>query len=285
MAASLRVDRPGHDGHWAVVVSVAAHAALVGVLIARLGPTPPTASMPRIEIEFAAEPAPEPAPPQPAPPVPAEAPEPPPPPIEAMLPEPQEPPPPELEAELPPEPEPPPEPELVTTTAPDAPTEAPPVPHRKPPPPREKRQMAARPPEPPRPEPPRQAPPRVEPVQQAAQPAAEAAPQVARAPAAPAPVPAGPPPDYLALLQAKLQRSLEYPRSARQAGIQGAPVLWFALDGAGRLLEWRVVRSSGHEQLDREAEATLRRAAPFPPIPSSYGGRMEVQVPVAFRLR
>jgi protein TonB len=278
MAAILRADRPLHDRHWAVVVSVAAHAALVGVLIARLGPTPPTASMPRIEIEFAAEPAPE-----PAPPIPAEASAPPPPAVEAMLPEPQEPPP-ELEAELPPEAEPPPEPELLTTTAPDASTEAPPVPHRKPPPPREKRQVAARPPEPPRSEPPR-----AEPVQQAAQPAAEASPQVARAPAAPAPVPApvpsGPSPDYLALLQSKIQRSLEYPRSARQAGIQGAPVLWFALDGAGRLLEWRIVRSSGHEQLDREAEAALRRAAPFPPIPDSYGGRMEVQVPVAFRLR
>jgi len=269
MAAGLRAGR-----HWAVAVSVAAHAALVGALVARLGPAPPTAAMPRIEIEFAATPAPE-----PAPPMPEAAPEPPP--IE--LPPPEPPPPVAFEPPEPAPPEPviaeaPPEPELIATTAPEAPAEAPPLPHRKPMPPRERRQVAARPPEPPRPELPRAEPAKVAPQR------AEA-PQVARAPAAPAPVPAGPPPDYLALLQSKLQRSLEYPRSARQAGIQGFPVLWFALDGAGRLIEWRLVRSSGHEQLDREAEATLRRAAPFPPPPPSYGGRMEVQVPVAFRLR
>jgi periplasmic protein TonB len=169
----------------------------------------------------------------------------------------------------------------VTTAAPEAPPVAPPPsPHRKPPPPRPERPVEMR-------HPPREAPPVETPPVEARAQAAEAPPQIARAPAAPVPsAPAGPPPDYLAMLQAALQRSLEYPRSARQAGIQGYPVLRFVIDRAGRVLESRLVRSSGHEVLDRAAEATLRRAAPFPPIPDSIGQpRMEIEVPVGFRLR
>jgi protein TonB len=92
--------------------------------------------------------------------------------------------------------------------------------------------------------------------------------------------------DYMSVLQAWLEKHKEYPRSARLRRIEGAVLLYFAIDRDGRLLAYRIERSSGHPMLDKETIAMITRAQPLPPIPNDMSrDRLEVVVPVQFSLR
>jgi protein TonB len=67
---------------------------------------------------------------------------------------------------------------------------------------------------------------------------------------------------------------------------QGTVRVSFTIDRNGRVLSHRIVASSGHTALDREVSAMLRRASPFPRIPSGFGqSRLSVTVPIRFALR
>jgi protein TonB len=141
--------------------------------------------------------------------------------------------------------------------------------------------VAEAPPEPPKARPPR---PRAKPA--AAAPQTPPAPLAPRAAIASPAVAAGPPPDYLASLRARLERAKIYPREAQMRGAQGVAHLQFVLDRSGRLLSFSIVRSSGHEALDREVEAMIHRAAPFPPLPVELASeKLAVLVPIEFSLR
>ena len=67
---------------------------------------------------------------------------------------------------------------------------------------------------------------------------------------------------------------------------QGVTQVFFVLDRQGRVIESRVVRSSGAAALDEEALALLRRAEPFPPPPKEdfRGERVDLTVPIRFNL-
>lgn len=92
--------------------------------------------------------------------------------------------------------------------------------------------------------------------------------------------------DYMSVLQAWLEKHKEYPRSARLRRIEGAVLLYFAIDRNGKLLNHRIERSSGYPMLDRETIAMVNRANPLPPIPPDMSrDRLEVVVPVQFSLR
>jgi periplasmic protein TonB len=86
-------------------------------------------------------------------------------------------------------------------------------------------------------------------------------------------------------LNAALMRNKRYPDSARSRGEQGVAQVFFSLDRQGRLLESRLVRSSGSASLDEEALAMLRRAQPFPPPPPDWDGLMNFNVPIRFNLK
>lgn len=60
-------------------------------------------------------------------------------------------------------------------------------------------------------------------------------------------------------------------------------VVKFSLDFAGNVTSLKLVESSGSRLLDQEAEATVRRAAPFPPPPQGYAATFTW--PVNFELR
>ncbi|MGE0653778.1 MAG: energy transducer TonB, partial [Alphaproteobacteria bacterium] len=119
-----------------------------------------------------------------------------------------------------------------------------------------------------------------------------AAPVVAQAPAqesAP-PVFARPSPEqrdrYFAELKAWLERHKRYPLDARRAHIQGTTTLYFVIDRAGRVIDFRIDRSSGFSVLDREVTAMVARAGRLPPMPDSLpGGTIALSLPVQFRLR
>lgn len=76
-----------------------------------------------------------------------------------------------------------------------------------------------------------------------------------------------------------------YPRVAQIRQWQGTTLLQLELAADGQLQSVRVLSSSGHEILDRQAIDMVRAASPLPPLPSSLAGRsLTVDVPVVFKL-
>lgn len=62
-------------------------------------------------------------------------------------------------------------------------------------------------------------------------------------------------------------------RAARNLGrlsVRGQTVVGFRVDRSGRLIESKVLRSSGDTELDGAFLAVVRVAGPFPPLPSGY---------------
>ena len=189
----------------------------------------------------------------------------------------------------PPEPEPEPEPELEKIEEP--PPKKPEVVLPQPPPP--KPRMKRKPP----PEPVREVEPRKEPEPKP-QPPAPATTAPPSAPATPAPVAAAPQPSassvqslnaiqtWRSLLLAHLERHKRYPRRARWRRQEGVVHLRFTMDREGHVLAAQIARSSGHDTLDEEVLALIRRAQPLPKPPSELPGEsLEFVVPVQFFLR
>lgn len=84
---------------------------------------------------------------------------------------------------------------------------------------------------------------------------------------------------------AALNAAKRYPREASRNRQQGVPWVRFVMDRDGRVRSARVVRSSGFDALDREAEALPLRASPLPRPPESVkGDRIELTVPIEFFL-
>ncbi|MDP1613280.1 MAG: TonB family protein [Sulfuritalea sp.] len=76
-----------------------------------------------------------------------------------------------------------------------------------------------------------------------------------------------------------------YPRVALLRQWQGTSVLQLELAADGRLLGVRVLSSSGHDTLDRQALEMVREAVPLPSMPAVLAGRpLTVDVPVVFRI-
>jgi len=67
----------------------------------------------------------------------------------------------------------------------------------------------------------------------------------------------------------RIQRigNLNYPQQARRRNLHGELELTVGLNRDGSVHSIDVIRSSGHPLLDKAAEAIVRLAAPFPPLP------------------
>jgi protein TonB len=88
-------------------------------------------------------------------------------------------------------------------------------------------------------------------------------------------------PAWRARMAAHVKRHLRYPTGARS---QGAAVVAFTIDRAGRVTSARLARSAGASALDQEAVAAIRRASPVPPPPSSMTS-LFFSIPLQFNLR
>lgn len=92
--------------------------------------------------------------------------------------------------------------------------------------------------------------------------------------------------DYLALVQAWLEKHKEYPYRARLRREEGTAVLYFVVDRDGRVRDSELRQSTGHALLDREVLAMIERAQPLPRVPGDPNSvPLELIVPVRFRLR
>jgi periplasmic protein TonB len=85
-------------------------------------------------------------------------------------------------------------------------------------------------------------------------------------------------------LVSHLNRFKRYPDVARARSSQGDVAVQFTIDGMGRLVASRVVRSSGSSVLDEEALAVLQRASPLPAPPAQIT-TFDLTLPIQFRLR
>jgi protein TonB len=80
-------------------------------------------------------------------------------------------------------------------------------------------------------------------------------------------------------------RYQRYPQVAQVRQWQGTTLLQLHLTAGGDLAEVRVISSSGHEILDRQAMNMVREATPLPRLPDAFAGRpLTIDVPVVFRL-
>jgi TonB family protein len=88
---------------------------------------------------------------------------------------------------------------------------------------------------------------------------------------------------YRGQVIAHLTRFKRYPESARSRGAEGTPTVGFSLDGAGEVTRAGLARSSGQSDIDAEALAMVRRAAPFPAPPA--GAPRSFSASVGFRMQ
>jgi protein TonB len=75
---------------------------------------------------------------------------------------------------------------------------------------------------------------------------------------------------YFASIKRKIELVWQYPYEAAAAGIQGELTLDFVIARSGKVDSIELVRSSGSKILDDEAIRSIRKAAPFDPIPTQY---------------
>ena len=92
--------------------------------------------------------------------------------------------------------------------------------------------------------------------------------------------------DYLATLQAWLEKHKKYPAKARRRRQEGTAMLYFVVDKSGSVTGARLEQTSGSKLLDQEVMRMIERAAPLPPMPETMSSApMELVVPVQFFLR
>jgi TonB family protein len=89
---------------------------------------------------------------------------------------------------------------------------------------------------------------------------------------------------YLGNARLRIEKAKRYPREARRRGWEGKVVLSFQINRKGEVAQIKLVQSSGYQELDEEGIATLRRASPFSPPPWAHEEKLEVQIPLVFRL-
>lgn len=76
---------------------------------------------------------------------------------------------------------------------------------------------------------------------------------------------------YFSKIKSKIELVWNYPEIAVMRGEQGTVHLKFTIVEDGRLEDVQLIKSSGYPVLDEEAIRAVRMAAPYPPLPRSWG--------------
>lgn len=89
---------------------------------------------------------------------------------------------------------------------------------------------------------------------------------------------------WQARLQSHLARYRLYPQDAAQGGREGVVLLHFVATRGGKVEDAWIESSSGISDIDRETVAAILRAQPLPPFPDGWPDRLDLRLPVTFRL-
>ncbi|WP_369310970.1 energy transducer TonB [Providencia rettgeri] len=89
-----------------------------------------------------------------------------------------------------------------------------------------------------------------------------------------------------ALVLGQLNKFKRYPEDAKRRNRIGKPVIKFEVDAQGYIVNSVLVKSSGTNSLDREAQRVLTRAEPLPIPPSEMlnQGKVIVELPIDFTI-
>lgn len=91
--------------------------------------------------------------------------------------------------------------------------------------------------------------------------------------------------DYGKLLANLFEKNKRYPRDAQVRGWEGAVKIEISIDGAGNLVEYKVVKSSSYNLLDQEALDIIKRSLPLPKPPKILNGtELFLNIPINFKL-
>ena len=91
-------------------------------------------------------------------------------------------------------------------------------------------------------------------------------------------------PDYAQVVENILNQNKRYPREAVVSGTEGEVVLYFVVNAQGTVLAFHIDKSSGSDVLDHEV-TRLIHSVRLPPFPPNYPSqRMELTVPIEFKL-
>ena len=74
--------------------------------------------------------------------------------------------------------------------------------------------------------------------------------------------------EYSGSVSSRIRQHQHYPGSEQQAGHEGKVKVSFTLAADGHLVDVSVASSSGFSELDAAAQAAVKSAAPFAPIPA-----------------
>ena len=86
-------------------------------------------------------------------------------------------------------------------------------------------------------------------------------------------------------LRAWLERHKTYPRRARLSGMEGVVTVDFVMTQDGQVISSHIVKSSGHELLDRAALEAIEEAIPLPAFPPKLKKtRLALSIPFSFYL-
>ena len=86
--------------------------------------------------------------------------------------------------------------------------------------------------------------------------------------------------EHFAYIRDLIMRNLKYPETARKLGWKGAVTVSFVVLENGTAHDIRVIKSSGHDILDKAVIKTIQEIQPFPRPPV----KAELTIPIAFRL-
>jgi len=72
---------------------------------------------------------------------------------------------------------------------------------------------------------------------------------------------------YKELLRSIIYKNLKYPEIARINKIEGEAIVNFSINHYGKLLDYKIIKSTGYGILDREIEEAFRKIKAFPQFP------------------
>ena len=84
---------------------------------------------------------------------------------------------------------------------------------------------------------------------------------------------------HFAYIKKMIEKEFVYPRIARRRGLEGKVVVSFVICEDGSVHGVKIIESSGHKILDKNAIACIKRATPFPPPPA----RAELVFPIIYK--
>ncbi|KAF1024524.1 MAG: hypothetical protein GAK29_02506 [Acinetobacter bereziniae] len=88
-------------------------------------------------------------------------------------------------------------------------------------------------------------------------------------------------------IMAKLQKLKRYPNFALRMNQEDTIIVQIALDSTGKVVSYKILKSSGYQSLDTEVKALIQRASPFiaPPTELIKNNKIEIVVPIEFFIK